>query len=90
MGKENNDEYKLVVFGEYASEAEVSIVKGVLETNGIPCIITNGLLSSLLPIAPLRAGLVKLMVFDFDLEMARKIMASAPIGSDTTGNDEQL
>ena len=82
MGKENNDEDKLVVFGEYASEAEASIVKGVLETNGIPCIITNGLLSSLLPIAPLRAGLVKLMVFDFDLEMARKIMASAPIGSD--------
>lgn len=70
---------KIVTFGEYANEAEASIVKGVLETNGIPCIITNGLLSSLLPIAPLRAGLVKVMVFDFDLEKAKEIMASTQI-----------
>ena len=70
---------KLVVFGEYANEAEASIVKGVLETNGVPCIITNELLSSLLPMAPLRAGLVRLMVFDFDLEQARKIMSSPPV-----------
>lgn len=81
MGKDKED--KLVVFGEYANEAEASIVKGVLETNGVPCIITNGLLSSLLPMAPLRAGLVRLMVFDFDLELARKIMASAPDAADT-------
>ncbi len=84
MEKEKED--KLVVFGEYANEAEASIVKGVLETNGVPCIITNGLLSSLLPMAPLRAGLVRLMVFDFDLEQARKIMASAP---DIADNEEQ-
>ena len=69
---EPKDEDKLVVFGEYANEAEASIVKGVLETNGIPCILTNELLSSLLPMAPLKAGLVRLMVFDFDLEMAKK------------------
>ncbi len=83
---EPKDEDKLVVFGEYANEAEASIVKGVLETNGIPCILTNELLSSLLPMAPLKAGLVRLMVFDFDLEMAKKIMESAPI-DDQAGNN---
>ncbi len=76
---EKKCEDKLVVFGEYANEAEASIVKGVLETNGIPCMMTNELLSSLLPLAPLRAGLVRIMVFDFDLEAARKIMASKPV-----------
>ena len=88
---EPKDEDKLVVFGEYANEAEASIVKGVLETNGIPCILTNELLSSLLPMAPLKAGLVRLMVFDFDLEMAKKIMESAPIddqaGNNASGNE---
>ena len=83
---EPKDGDKLVVFGEYANEAEASIVKGVLETNGIPCILTNELLSSLLPMAPLKAGLVRLMVFDFDLEMAKKIMESAP-ADDQTGNN---
>lgn len=78
MEEIENEENKLVVFGEYANEAEASIVKGVLETNGVPCIITNGILSSLLPMAPLKAGLVRLMVFDFDLELARKIMAAPP------------
>ena len=88
---EPKDEDKLIVFGEYANEAEASIVKGVLETNGIPCILTNELLSSLLPMAPLKAGLVRLMVFDFDLEMAKKIMESAPIddqaGNNASGNE---
>lgn len=84
---EPKDEDKLVVFGEYANEAEASIVKGVLETNGIPCILTNELLSSLLPMAPLKAGLVRLMVFDFDLEMARKIMESAPIDNQAENED---
>lgn len=78
---EHKDENKLVVFGEYANEAEASIVKGVLETNGIPCMMTNELLSSLLPLAPLRAGLVRIMVFDFDLEAARKVMSSRPVGN---------
>ena len=36
---EKKCEDKLVVFGEYANEAEASIVKGVLETNGIPCMV---------------------------------------------------
>lgn len=84
---EPKDEDKLVVFGEYANEAEASIVKGVLETNGIPCILTNELLSSLLPMAPLKAGLVRLMVFDFDLEMAREIMESAPIDNQAENKD---
>ncbi len=86
---EPKDEDKLVVFGEYANEAEASIVKGVLETNGIPCILTNELLSSLLPMAPLKAGLVRLMVFDFDLEMAKKIMESAPIDNQAENKDTE-
>lgn len=86
---EPKDEDKLVVFGEYANEAEASIVKGVLETNGIPCILTNELLSSLLPMAPLKAGLVRLMVFDFDLEMAKKIMESAPVDNQTENRDTE-
>lgn len=78
-----NDEM-LVVLGEYPSGIDASIVKGVLETNGVRCIITNEIMSSLLPIASLSPDMVRVMVFERDIDEARRILASAPIADDSS------
>lgn len=54
------------------------MVKGVLETNGVHCIVVNDMMSSILPLAPLKIGMVKVMVFEQELSLARNILASAP------------
>ena len=54
------------------------MVKGVLETNGVHCIVLNDMMSSILPLAPLKIGMVKVMVFEQELSLARNILASAP------------
>lgn len=76
---DNMNDEKLVVLGEYPSDIDANIVKGVLETNGVRCIITNEIMSSLLPIASLSPDMVRVMVFERDLNEARRILASAPI-----------
>ena len=65
-----SDNYILVLFGEYETDAEAYITKGVLESNGIPCVIHNEL------IAPMSLGLRRLMVRACDLEQAKAIMSS--------------
>ena len=54
------------------------MVKGVLETNGVHCSVVNDMMSSILPLAPLKIGMVKVMVFEQELSLARNILASAP------------
>lgn len=76
---DNMNNEMLVVLGEYPSDIDANIVKGVLETNGVRCIITNEIISSLLPIASLSPDMVRVMVFERDLNEARRILASAPI-----------
>ncbi|MFG6381867.1 MAG: DUF2007 domain-containing protein [Muribaculum sp.] len=69
----------LVVFDTYYSDADAYIAKGVLETNGVPCIINNEIMSSVYPITVTSLGEIKLLVFRRDLELARRIMASKPL-----------
>lgn len=74
----DNDDRKLAVLDEFETAVEANIVKGVLETNGVHSIVTNDVTSWLWPVAPLKMGMVKVMVFEDDLDLARSILASAP------------
>lgn len=74
--KDNED---LVVLGEYENTIEASMVKGVLETNGIQAMLTNEIMSNVLSLAPINYGMVRVMVFRSDIEQAREILKSAPI-----------
>lgn len=67
-------ESSLVLLNEYYSDAEAYIAKGVLETNGIPCVINNEIMSSVYPITITSLGAIRLMVFERDLEAARSLL----------------
>ena len=69
----------LVVFGTYYSDADAYIAKGVLETNGVPCIINNEIMSTVYPITVTSLGEIKLLVFRRDLELARRKMEAKPL-----------
>lgn len=73
------DKEDLVVLGEYENTIEASMVKGVLETNGIQAMLTNEIMSNVLSLAPINYGMVRVLVFRSDIEQARKILKSAPI-----------
>ena len=71
----NNE--KLVVLDTYHESIEASMAKGVLETNGIPCMISNEVMNSLY--GPASLWEPRIYVFECDLERARKVMAASPI-----------
>lgn len=72
------DNEELVVLGEYENTIEASMIKGVLETNGVQAMLTNEIMSNVLSLAPINYGMVRVLVFKSDLEFAKKILASAP------------
>lgn len=74
--KDNED---LVVLGEYENTIEASMVKGVLETNGIRAMLTNEIMSNVLSLAPINYGMVRVLAFRSDFEQAKRILNSAPI-----------
>ncbi|MDE6115657.1 DUF2007 domain-containing protein [Barnesiella sp. WM24] len=74
-----DDKDELVVFDTYTSDADAYIAKGVLETNGVPCIINNEIFSSVYPVTLSPWGAIKLLVFRHDLEKAVSIMESRPL-----------
>lgn len=73
------DNEELVTLGEYENTIEASMVKGVLETNGVPAMLTNEIMSNVLSLAPINYGMVKVLVFKSDLQLAQDILASQPI-----------
>lgn len=73
------DNEELVTLGEYENTIEASMVKGVLETNGVQAMLTNEIMSNVLSLAPINYGMVKVLVFKSDLELARKILDSQPV-----------
>ncbi len=72
MKKENDSD--LVVLNEYFTDAEAYIAKGVLETNGIPCVINNEIMSSIYPLPVSSVGGVRLLVFRQDFEAAQSLL----------------
>ncbi len=73
------DKEDLVVLGEYENTIEASMIKGVLETNGIQAMLTNEIMSNVLSLAPINYGMVRVLVFRSDLEQAKQVLNSAPI-----------
>lgn len=78
MNKSDNDD-RLVVFNSYVNDADAYIAKGVLETNGVPCIINNEIFSSVYPVRLAPWGSIKLLIFRRDMEKAIRIMKSKPL-----------
>lgn len=72
------DNEELAVLGEYENTIEASMIKGVLETNGVQAMLTNEVMSNILSLSPINYGMVRVMVFRSDLDLARKILSSAP------------
>ena len=64
----------LVLFEVYDDAVSAYIAKGVLETNGIQAMVTNELMSGVLPLTMLSVGQVRLLVKRSDLETAHKII----------------
>lgn len=83
MAKNTNGD-ELVIFNSYVNDADAYIAKGVLETNGIPCIINNEIFSSVYPVTLSPWGSIKLLVFRRDLERAHEIMNSSPLPGQET------
>lgn len=77
---------KLVTFGTYPDAVSAYIAKGVLNTNGIECVITNERMSGIFPLPDLPIGQVCILVFEKDLEMARNIMSSTAETKDNDNN----
>lgn len=76
--KKTDNGSDLVIFDSYPTDVDAYIAKGVLETNGIPCIINNEIFSTVYPIGLSPWGSVKLLVFRRDLDAAREIMSRSP------------
>lgn len=75
MAKYDPDE--LVEFDTYTSIADAYIAKGILETNGVQCVVNGQLMSTLYFGVP---GLdSRLYVRRKDLGLARKIIESQPL-----------
>lgn len=66
----------LVTLNVYNSDVDAHIAKGLLESNGIKCIIDNEIMSSIYPIPFSTIGQVRLMVLQRDENMAREILAN--------------
>lgn len=74
----------LVTFDVYPDAVTAYIIKGVLNTNGIECVIANENMSSLLPLPDCSASKVRILVFRKDFDAAKEIVAR---NSETTESD---
>lgn len=66
----------LVVLDEFADAVSAYIVKGVLGENGIESVVSNELMSGLLPLN-FAVGKVRLSVLRKELDEARRILEAA-------------
>lgn len=66
----------LVLYKTYYNDADAYIDKGVLETNGVPCVITNEIISSVYPLTMTPLGGIRLWVRRQDADLAYRIMHS--------------
>lgn len=67
------DNDKIVIFDKYDDPFKANIIKGVLESNGIPAgVMDDGLANTIMK--GISAGSVRLVVFERDLQRAREIV----------------
>ncbi|MFI3240753.1 MAG: DUF2007 domain-containing protein [Bacteroidales bacterium] len=69
----------LILFEVFDDRFKANIVKGVLETNGVPCMLTNEVMSSVLPFTESFMSEIRLLIFRKDYQLAQKIMLANPI-----------
>ncbi len=74
-----NKDTEIVLLEEFVNLADAHIAKGVLETNGVPCIIDNEIMSSVYPLTITPLGAIRLMVRRCDVETAHRILSSPAI-----------
>ncbi|HIY48366.1 MAG TPA: DUF2007 domain-containing protein [Candidatus Barnesiella excrementavium] len=67
-------EKEIVLYRTFDSAVEANIVKDVLETNGVPCFLSNEIFSSVLPLTNSTVGAIRLNVFAEDVEKADTIL----------------
>ena len=65
----------LVTFDTYPDAVTAYIIKGVLNTNGIECVIANENMSTLLLLPDCSASKVRILVFRKDFDTAKDIVA---------------
>jgi hypothetical protein len=62
-------EDKIVIYETFADPINAHIVKGLLESNGIQCFLSDEYMVSLKPILNQAIGGIKLNVFEKDIEL---------------------
>ncbi len=72
--KPTSDNDRLICLATFPTLPEASIVKGMLEANGIPAILDNQIFGSLYPIGFNSIGGIPVMVFARDLDAARELL----------------
>lgn len=65
---------KLIVIREFSNDIEAHIAKGVLESNGIACILNNEIMSSVYPLTLSSIGYIKLLVRQEDVAQANMVL----------------
>ncbi len=71
----------LVLFNTYYDLADAYIDKGVLETNGVRCVITNDLISNLYPAVLTPQSSIRLWISPQDADLAKSIIQSPALPS---------
>lgn len=69
---------ELVILDKFIDLAEAYIIKGMLESNGIPCVVDGSVLSSVYP-ANLEFSMVRLLVRRRDMIMAKSLIENSSI-----------
>lgn len=67
------------LFKEYRSAADAYIDKGLLEDNGINCVVIEDALSSIYPTPDSVTGRIKLYVDDGMLQISRELLKNTAI-----------
>ncbi|MFQ6069289.1 MAG: putative signal transducing protein [Candidatus Aminicenantales bacterium] len=73
--KESKDpDSKLVEVKKVWGVAEAEVIKSYLENNGIPCLYRGQVVQSIHPFTADGLGEIKILVFEKDLKLARKLL----------------
>ena len=74
MSKLESDDVKIVEVYRAAGEAEALIIKGLLESNGMPCLLKSNAAPSVHVFTIDGMGEVKVMVWESIAEKARRLI----------------
>jgi len=82
------DKEKTIVFMDFNSIGQASIVKGALESNNIPCFLSNENSAVLGNILSNSVSGIRLHIFEADLEKAEEVMSLVSSVSEEDDDDQ--